>query len=99
MQRNVQVHVFCCGVQKDFAVDNNDHAVRSRQAVAPTTEWASMRGLLKAGEMSAKPEHQQPLWVFKVGRCAAGTAEIVPPGGLLFLEGGLPGAALSGVEC
>ena len=52
MQRNVQVHVFCCGVQKDFAVDNNDHAVRSRQAVASTTEWASMRGLLKAGEMS-----------------------------------------------
>ena len=52
MERDVQVHVFCCGVQKDVAMDNNDHAVRSRQAVASTTEWASMRGLLKAGEMS-----------------------------------------------
>ena len=52
MERDVQVHVFCCGVQEDVAMDNNDHAVRSRQAVASTTEWTSMRGLLKAGEMS-----------------------------------------------
>ena len=52
MERDVQVHVFCCGLQRDVAIDNNDHAVRSRQAVASTIEWASMRGLLKGGEMS-----------------------------------------------